>query len=75
MIPVTKELCKDINIDGSDKYSSLLRSQFIEIDNNSAKIENKARRLLRLSKTKPNHYDLRNCCNFVKLKQCMDKNI
>lgn len=69
MIPVEKSLCEELDLSIDDSYTELLRSQFIDIDNNKYEIEIKARKLIELNEVKPNHYILKSCCDYKVLKQ------
>lgn len=69
MIPVEKSLCEELDLSMEDSYTELLRSQFIDIDNNKYEIEIKARKLIELNEAKPNHYILKTCCDYKVLKQ------
>ncbi|WOO88894.1 type III toxin-antitoxin system ToxN/AbiQ family toxin [Mollicutes bacterium LVI A0078] len=68
MIPVHMHLCTEINLDENSQYNNLLKSQFIDVDNNKAEVEKRARKLIELKENKPNHYLVKNCCDFGKLK-------
>lgn len=69
MIPVQDYFCEDYDLNDGSKYSELLKSQFIDIDNNKEHIKKKAERLLMLNRNKPNHYELKNCCDYKLLKK------